>query len=111
GRGERDGDDKRPQEEAATEAEKKALLNSHITGFPCLPSRLFPPEEEDEEEEPREEILGMESGSTGEGHIKGVPTHGGRYVQYNVYGTLFEVTAKYVPPLRSIGRGSCGIVW
>ena len=53
----------------------------------------------------------MESGSTGEGHIKGVPTHGGRYVQYNVFGNLFEVTAKYVPPLRSIGRGACGIIW
>ncbi|CAD5173027.1 unnamed protein product [Musa acuminata subsp. malaccensis] len=52
----------------------------------------------------------MESGSTGEGHIKGVPTHGGRYVQYNVFGNLFEVTAKYVPPLRSIGRGACGII-
>ncbi|WOK92758.1 mitogen-activated protein kinase 2 [Canna indica] len=54
----------------------------------------------------------METGSTaaGEGHIKGVPTHGGRYVQYNVYGNLFEVTAKYVPPLRPIGRGAYGIV-
>lgn len=43
--------------------------------------------------------------------IKGVPTHGGRYVQYNVYGNLFEVSSKYVPPIRPIGRGSIGIVW
>ncbi|THU71810.1 hypothetical protein C4D60_Mb04t05430 [Musa balbisiana] len=50
------------------------------------------------------------SAAAGEGHIKGVPTHGGRYVQYNVYGNLFEVTAKYVPPLRPIGRGAYGIV-
>lgn len=45
------------------------------------------------------------------GHsIKGVPTHGGRYVQYNVYGNLFEVSRKYVP-LRPVGRGAYGIVW
>lgn len=56
----------------------------------------------------------MESSSgTGDhgGHnIKGVPTHGGRYVQYNVYGNLFEVSRKYVP-LRPVGRGAYGIVW
>lgn len=45
-----------------------------------------------------------------EGKIKGVLTHGGRYVQYNVYGNLFEVSAKYVPPLRPIGRGAYGLV-
>lgn len=48
--------------------------------------------------------------STG-GTIKRVLTHGGRYVQYNVYGNLFEVSAKYVPPIRPIGRGAYGIVW
>ncbi|KAJ4777192.1 Mitogen-activated protein kinase [Rhynchospora pubera] len=51
----------------------------------------------------------------GHGHttahvIKGVPTHGGRYVQYNVYGNLFEVSSKYVPPIRPVGRGANGIV-
>uniref|UniRef100_A0A3N7ETK4 mitogen-activated protein kinase n=1 Tax=Populus trichocarpa TaxID=3694 RepID=A0A3N7ETK4_POPTR len=59
------------------------------------------------------------SGSTSEGggaghhhgsKIKGVLTHGGRYVQYNVYGNLFEVSSKYVPPIRPIGRGAYGIV-
>ncbi|PKA60429.1 Mitogen-activated protein kinase 2 [Apostasia shenzhenica] len=45
-----------------------------------------------------------------EGQIKGVLTHGGRYVQYNVYGNLFEVFTKYVPPLRPLGRGAYGIV-
>ncbi|CAI0414653.1 unnamed protein product [Linum tenue] len=44
------------------------------------------------------------------GKIKGVPTHGGRYVQYNVHGNLFEVSSKYVPPIRPIGRGAYGIV-
>ncbi|KAF5460634.1 hypothetical protein F2P56_020490 [Juglans regia] len=49
------------------------------------------------------------SSSTG-GTIKRVLTHNGRYVQYNVCGNLFEVSAKYVPPIRPIGRGACGIV-
>lgn len=43
--------------------------------------------------------------------MRGVPTHGGRYVQYNLYGNLFEVSSKYVPPLRPVGRGAYGIVW
>ncbi|XP_010427457.1 PREDICTED: mitogen-activated protein kinase 4-like [Camelina sativa] len=49
-------------------------------------------------------------GSSGDQSSKGVPTHGGSYVQYNVYGNLFEVSRKYVPPLRPIGRGAYGIV-
>ncbi|CAN6463792.1 unnamed protein product [Victoria cruziana] len=49
-------------------------------------------------------------GSSGDTKIKGLLTHGGRYVQYNVYGNLFEVPRKYVPPLRPIGRGAYGIV-
>lgn len=61
------------------------------------------------------EALGMESAAAaagpGEGHIKGILTHSGRYVRYNVHGNLFEVTAKYVPPIRPIGRGANGIVW
>lgn len=57
-------------------------------------------------------IMSGESSSGFTDHcIKVVPTHGGRYVQYNVYGQLFEVTRKYVPPIRPIGRGACGIVW
>ncbi|KAE9459564.1 hypothetical protein C3L33_08531, partial [Rhododendron williamsianum] len=48
-------------------------------------------------------------GGTG-GKIKGEPVHGGRYVRYNVYGNLFEVSNKYVPPLRPVGRGAYGIV-
>ncbi|CAL5003978.1 unnamed protein product [Urochloa decumbens] len=49
-------------------------------------------------------------GQGGEAQIKGTHTHGGRYVQYNVYGNLFEVSAKYVPPIRPVGRGACGII-
>ena len=49
--------------------------------------------------------------SSGDTKIKRVLTHGGRYAQYNVYGNLFEVTSKYVPPIRPIGRGAYGIIW
>ncbi|KAE8706348.1 Mitogen-activated protein kinase 2 [Hibiscus syriacus] len=42
--------------------------------------------------------------------IKGVHTYGGKYVHYNVYGNWFEVSSKYVPPIRPIGRGAYGIV-
>ncbi|XP_043689659.1 mitogen-activated protein kinase homolog MMK2 [Telopea speciosissima] len=44
------------------------------------------------------------------GNIRGVLTHGGRYVQYNIYGNLFELPTKYVPPMRPVGRGAYGIV-
>ncbi|KAJ0106334.1 hypothetical protein Patl1_17663 [Pistacia atlantica] len=50
-----------------------------------------------------------ESSSGGEtSNIKGVLTHGGRYVQYNVYGNLFEVSSKYVPPY-STHRSSAAV--
>lgn len=45
-----------------------------------------------------------------EQRFPGIPTHGGRYVQYNLYGNLFEVSRKYVPPIRPVGRGAYGIV-
>lgn len=40
-----------------------------------------------------------------------VPTHGGQFVQYNIFGSQFEVTSKYRPPVMPIGRGAYGIVW
>uniref|UniRef100_A0A7C9F755 Mitogen-activated protein kinase n=1 Tax=Opuntia streptacantha TaxID=393608 RepID=A0A7C9F755_OPUST len=45
-----------------------------------------------------------------EQRFPGVPTHGERYIQYNLYGNLFEVSRKYVPPIRPVGRGAYGIV-
>ncbi|XP_027908776.1 mitogen-activated protein kinase 3 isoform X2 [Vigna unguiculata] len=39
-----------------------------------------------------------------------VSTHGGQFIQYNIFGNLFEVTAKYRPPIMPIGRGAYGIV-
>lgn len=38
-------------------------------------------------------------------------SHGGQFIQYNIFGNLFEVTAKYRPPIMPIGRGAYGIVW
>ncbi|CAN6979200.1 unnamed protein product, partial [Brassica oleracea var. botrytis] len=56
-------------------------------------------------------MSGGESSSGSTDHcIKVVPTHGGRYIQYNVYGQLFEVSRKYVPPICPICRGAWGIV-
>jgi hypothetical protein len=43
--------------------------------------------------------------------VAGVSTHGGHYMHYNIFGNFFEVSAKYVPPIRPIGRGAYGIVW
>lgn len=48
---------------------------------------------------------------SGDHSIKGVATGGGGYVKYNVYGSLFEVSRKDVPPTRPVGRGANGIVW
>ncbi|XP_024926819.2 mitogen-activated protein kinase 3 isoform X2 [Ziziphus jujuba] len=39
-----------------------------------------------------------------------VQTHGGQFVQYNIFGNLFEITSKYRPPIMPIGRGAYGIV-
>lgn len=38
-------------------------------------------------------------------------SHGGRFIQYNIFGNVFEVTAKYKPPIMPIGKGAYGIVW
>ncbi|XP_051151646.1 mitogen-activated protein kinase homolog MMK2-like [Andrographis paniculata] len=52
---------------------------------------------------------GSEAGSdTSKGN--GVPTYGGRYARYSLYGNLFELPSKYVPPLRPLGRGAYGLV-
>ncbi|CAH9072482.1 unnamed protein product [Cuscuta epithymum] len=44
------------------------------------------------------------------GEFQAVRTHGGRYVKHNIYGQLFEITAKYISPITPIGRGAYGIV-
>ncbi|XP_059276261.1 mitogen-activated protein kinase homolog MMK2-like [Lycium ferocissimum] len=52
----------------------------------------------------------MASQTSGNREIRGVILQGGQYVRYNVYGNLFEVSTKYVPPIRPIGRGAYGLV-
>lgn len=48
--------------------------------------------------------MGMEN-------IPATLSHGGRFIQYNIFGNIFEVTAKYKPPIMPIGKGAYGIVW
>lgn len=45
------------------------------------------------------------------GEFPAIPTHGGLFIQHNIFGNLFEITAKYRPPIMPIGRGAYGIVW
>lgn len=49
-------------------------------------------------------VAGMEN-------IPATLSHGGRFIQYNIFGNIFEVTAKYKPPIMPIGKGAYGIVW
>ncbi|XP_076900667.1 mitogen-activated protein kinase 3-like [Bidens hawaiensis] len=39
-----------------------------------------------------------------------VQTYGGQFVRYNIFGSEFEITSKYHPPIMPIGRGAYGIV-
>lgn len=48
---------------------------------------------------------------TGIDNIPATLSHGGRFIQYNIFGNIFEVTAKYKPPILPIGKGAYGIVW
>ncbi|KAI7982426.1 Mitogen-activated protein kinase 3 [Camellia lanceoleosa] len=36
--------------------------------------------------------------------------HGGQFIKHNVSGHVFEITAKYRPPIMPLGRGAYGIV-
>ncbi|KAL2470416.1 Mitogen-activated protein kinase 13 [Abeliophyllum distichum] len=42
--------------------------------------------------------------------VKGIPSHGGKYIQYNILGNLFEIPSKYIPPISPVGRGAYGLV-
>ncbi|CAI0548546.1 unnamed protein product [Linum tenue] len=50
------------------------------------------------------------NGGGGGGQCPAVPSHGGQFVQYNIFGNQFEITPKYRPPIMPIGRGAYGIV-
>lgn len=78
-----------------------------------LAKEKLPPEEEGQEQEHREANVEEEEEEEDEGDEvirRGVPTHRGKFVVYNVYGKPFEVTAKYKPPIETLGRGAYGIV-
>ncbi|KAL2510234.1 Mitogen-activated protein kinase [Forsythia ovata] len=42
-------------------------------------------------------------------HIPATLSHSGRFIQYNIFGNIFEVTSKYKPPIMPIGKGAYGI--
>ncbi|KAJ6310175.1 hypothetical protein OIU76_014991 [Salix suchowensis] len=52
----------------------------------------------------------MANYAQGNGDFPATPTHGGQFIQYNIFGNLFEITSKYRPPITPIGRGAYGIV-
>ncbi|GKB81641.1 hypothetical protein Tco_0948536, partial [Tanacetum coccineum] len=37
-------------------------------------------------------------------------SHDGRFIEYNIFGNIFQVTTKYKPPIMAIGKGAYGIV-
>ncbi|KAE8673900.1 Mitogen-activated protein kinase 6 [Hibiscus syriacus] len=41
--------------------------------------------------------------------ISATPSHGGRFIQYSMLASIFEITAKYKPPIIPIGKGAYGI--
>ncbi|XP_068665692.1 mitogen-activated protein kinase homolog MMK1-like isoform X2 [Aristolochia californica] len=43
-------------------------------------------------------------------NIPATLSHGGRFIRYNIVGSIFEVIAKYKPPIMPIGKGAYGIV-
>ncbi|URD98588.1 mitogen-activated protein kinase [Musa troglodytarum] len=105
------------KEDAAIEAEQKQL-NSHLTGFSLSPLLLHETKRRRRRWTRARRIPGRgpRHGFRARcrppwgGADEGRPDAWRRYVRCNVYGNLFEVTAKYVPPLRPIGRGAYGIV-
>lgn len=56
-------------------------------------------------QQPPSAVPGIES------NIQATLSHGGRFIQYNIFGNIFEVSAKYRPPILPIGKGAYGIVW
>ncbi|KAL8146216.1 mitogen-activated protein kinase 3-like [Apium graveolens] len=52
----------------------------------------------------------MANPGDGQYDFPAIATYGGRFIQYNIFENLFEVTAKYRPPIMPIGRGAYGIV-
>ncbi|GMN36163.1 hypothetical protein TIFTF001_005790 [Ficus carica] len=67
-------------------------------------SEAAPPQQaEPHQQQQQPQQMGMEN-------IPATLSHGGRFIQYNIFGNIFEVTAKYKPPIMPIGKGAYGIV-
>ena len=61
--------------------------------------------------ESQNSMMPMSATATTTENISATLSHGGRFIQYTIFGNIFEVTAKYKPPILPIGKGACGIVW
>ena len=62
------------------------------------------PDPQHHQQQPPQIIAGVEN-------IPATLSHSGRFIQYNIFGNIFEVTAKHKPPIMPIGKGAYGIVW
>ncbi|KAK7856475.1 mitogen-activated protein kinase like protein d5 [Quercus suber] len=60
--------------------------------------------------ESQNSMMPMSATATTTENISATLSHGGRFIQYNIFGNIFEVTAKYKPPILPIGKGAYGIV-
>lgn len=73
-------------------------------GGPAQPADDVMTEAQPDPPQPQQQAPGIEN-------ISATLSHGGRFIQYNIFGNIFEVTAKYKPPIMPIGKGAYGIVW
>ncbi|XP_030937979.1 mitogen-activated protein kinase homolog D5-like isoform X3 [Quercus lobata] len=60
--------------------------------------------------ESQNSMMPMSAMATTTENISATLSHGGRFIQYSIFGNIFEVTAKYKPPILPIGNGAHGIV-
>ncbi|KAE8694920.1 Mitogen-activated protein kinase-like protein MMK1 [Hibiscus syriacus] len=65
------------------------------------------PPQQSEPQHPQKSPLHMPAGF----EITATPSHGVRFIQYNMLGNIFEVTAKCKPPIIPISKGAYGTVW
>ncbi|XP_039070957.1 mitogen-activated protein kinase homolog MMK1-like [Hibiscus syriacus] len=72
-------------------------------GGPPQPANTEMVEQPDPQQPPPQLAFELEN-------IPATLSHDGRFVRYNIFGNIFEVTAKYKPPIMPIGKGAYGIV-
>ncbi|MBA0827549.1 hypothetical protein Goarm_012321, partial [Gossypium armourianum] len=69
----------------------------------CLPKNKSPKLNRQRHQQPPQQTVGLEN-------FPAILRHGNRFIGYDIYGKIFEVTAKYKPPIEPIGMGGYGIV-